>query len=91
MIETKDFERPAVTRLRCPSCRSGNLFLVESASWNTEWKVIDGKFDRSDGISNPQSIDRLDASCRDCDHHWKPRGAWQIDDVCEEIEDGDKD
>jgi DNA-directed RNA polymerase subunit RPC12/RpoP len=91
MIENKDFERPATTRLRCPKCRSGNMFLVESATWDTEWTVVDGNFDRADGISNPQSIDRLDASCRDCGHRWKPRGAWQIDDVCEEIEDESKD
>lgn len=90
MIEERDFARPAKTSLRCPKCGSRSLTLVESATWTTEWNVVDGAFDRAEGYSNPVSIDRLDAHCVKCAHNWKPRRAWQVDDVCVEIENSDE-
>lgn len=80
------FDRPATTHIRCPRCRSNNLMFVESGTWTTSWEVSNGRFDRSEGYHNPESVDRLDAKCRDCHHGWKPRKAWQIDDVCKEEE-----
>lgn len=84
------FERPATTHIRCPKCRSKDINLVETSSWTTEWAVTDGKFDRAAGYHEPMSVDRLDAKCHKCEYTWKPRGAWQIDDVCIEIEEDEE-
>jgi hypothetical protein len=78
------FERPATTHLRCPDCKSDNLFLIETGTWTMSWEVAGGAFDRSEGYFNSESVDRIEAECRDCKRHWKPRKAWQIDDVCKE-------
>lgn len=79
-------ERPATTHIRCPKCRSQDLAFIERSTWTTCWEVVDGKFDRAEGYHNPESIDRIDTSCNKCGHHWKPRKAWQIDDVCKEAD-----
>ena len=77
-------DRPATVKVACPKCQSGNLTIVESATWLTEWDVNGGRFDRGEGYANPASIDRVDVRCKDCGHGWKPRKAWQVDDICEE-------
>lgn len=69
------------TKVRCPRCKSKDLFLIETGSWSSEFTVIAGSFDRSEGIHNPESIDRLEAKCSACKHLWKVRGAIQIDDA----------
>ena len=69
------------TKLRCPRCKSPDLLLVETGSWSSQWTVKDGSFDRKEGFHDPESVDRIDAHCRRCEHRWKPRGAFQIDDV----------
>lgn len=69
------------TKIRCPKCKSPDLLLYEVGTWTSEFKVDDGKFDRNEGIHEPGSVDRLEATCRGCEHHWKVRGAQQIDDA----------
>lgn len=76
--------RPATTKVRCPDCGSRNLSIIETGEWTTEWSVRDGKLDRSEGYHNPESIDRVDCRCSDCGRRWKPRKAWQIDDIVQE-------
>lgn len=76
--------RMVETKLRCPRCRSGDLLLIETGTWTSQWTVKAGRFDREQGYHDPDSIDRLDAKCRGCDHMWKPRGAFQIDHVVTE-------
>lgn len=76
-------DKPATTKVRCPKCKSKSLFFVESGTWSSEFTVVDGVFDRSDGQHEPDSIDRLDARCAKCRHLWKPRGANSINDVTE--------
>lgn len=81
---TTMFERPATTHIRCPKCRSNNLLFIESGTWTGTWEVRDGKLDRDQGFHHPESVDRIDVKCVECDHSWKPRGAWQVDDICKE-------
>ncbi|MDW9650838.1 hypothetical protein GOB33_22400 [Sinorhizobium meliloti] len=79
--------RPATTHIRCPKCRSRNLVFIETSTWETTWDVTEGKFDLDDRLGNPSHIERIEAECRECKHGWKPRNAWQVDDVCTEIEE----
>lgn len=72
---------PVQTKLRCPRCRGRDLQLTESGTWTSSWVVKNGHFDRCEGNHEPESVDRLDAACRNCQHRWKPRGANQIDDI----------
>jgi hypothetical protein len=69
------------TRLKCPRCASADMSLIETGSWSSSWTVRGGKFDRREGFHAPESVERLDARCAACDHSWKPRRAFQIDDV----------
>jgi hypothetical protein len=76
--------RMVKTKLRCPRCKCSDLYLIETGTWTSQWKVIDGRFDREEGSHEPDSVDRLDAKCRSCGWIWKPRGAFQIDHVISE-------
>lgn len=67
------------TNVRCPKCGSRDLSLFEVGTWTSEFVVKGGEFDRSDGNHEPGSVDRLEAKCSKCEHHWKIRGAGQID------------
>lgn len=58
------------------------MLLVEVGTWSSEFKVTDGHLDRNVGNHEPGSVDRLEAKCTACQHHWKVRGASQIDDAC---------
>lgn len=70
------------TNLRCPKCKSRNMTLIEISTWETTWEVTNGNFNLEDRIGNPGHIERVEATCNGCCHHWKPRGARQIDDIC---------
>jgi phage FluMu protein Com len=67
------------TNVRCPKCKSANLYLREIGTWSSQFVVTDGRFDRKEGQHQPESVDRLEAKCRECAHTWKVRGAFQID------------
>jgi len=81
----EDF-RPAITKCRCPKCRSGNLLLVERVTAYTEWTVINGKLNRAEGIHEPTGADGVDGKCRDCGHSWRIRNAIQITCVAIELD-----
>jgi len=69
------------TKVSCPKCKSKDLLLYEIGTWTSEFKVNGGKFDRGEGFHEPGSVDRLEAKCSNCLHHWKVRAASQIDDA----------
>jgi hypothetical protein len=78
---------PAITKVRCPKCRSRNLTLTESVGWTTTWTVRDGRLNRAAGIHEPGGIcGPMTAECV-CGHRWNlRRGAIQITCVVEDVE-----
>src|SRR5690348_15449836 len=79
--------KPATTRLRCPKCRSADLSLSEAIEASTTFHVISGRLNRAAGYHEFGGfIGRLLAECSRCNHHWHPRRAIQITDVCEDVE-----
>jgi hypothetical protein len=76
--------RPATTKICCPKCKSRDFLFLEVGTWSSEFVVRDGKLDRSEGNHEPESVDRLEGKCSKCQHHWKVRGAAQIDDAVSE-------
>lgn len=81
--------RPAVTKVRCPKCRSRNLHLHETSEATLTFIVTDGRLDRDEGWQEPGNITGVYAECSSCQHGWTVRGAAQIDSVVTEIEKSD--
>lgn len=77
------------TRLRCPRCRSRDLYLTETNASVTTFNVRNGLVDRM-GYHEPGCYIRLEAQCALCTHRWKVRRAIQVTDVCQEIDHADR-
>ena len=79
--------RPAITKVRCPKCRSRNLALTEQVEAFTTFEVKDGRLNREDGIHELGNfIGGLTAKCQECGHDWRIRGAGHIEDACTELD-----
>lgn len=70
--------RPALTKCRCPKCRSGNLLLIELVTAVTEWVVVDGRLNRAGGVHETTGAEGMMGKCSDCGHSWRIRNAIQI-------------
>lgn len=67
--------RPAVTKLRCPKCRSNNLRLIEFVEASTVFEVVNGKLNREAGFHELGGfIGPMVGNCNECSHDWKLRG-----------------
>ena len=71
------------TKIKCPKCKNKKDFdLVEVYSGHTiTWEVLDGKFDKNDGNKEMGDPSHMEATCGDCGHRWRIRGALQVTDV----------
>jgi predicted nucleic-acid-binding Zn-ribbon protein len=78
--------RPALTRCRCPKCRSGNLLLTELVTAVTEWEVVEGRLNRAEGVHEPTGAEGVDGKCNDCGHRWRIKKAIQITCVTTELD-----
>lgn len=80
--------RPALTKSRCPKCRSSTLLITETIEAFTEFSVVKGRLNREGGIHEFGGwIGRLMGKCIPCGHSWKfRRGATQIEDVVTELD-----
>lgn len=76
--------RPALTRLRCPKCRSRDMEIVEESEAVLCFEVRNGLLNRGAGMAEPGCITGVTANCLKCKHQWRPRKAGQIDDVVSE-------
>ncbi len=77
--------RPAITKLRCPSCGSRSFNLTEIVAAETTWEVSNGRLNREAGIhefGQPQSVF---GDCG-CGHWWNVRCANLIDSVVTELD-----
>lgn len=72
---------PVTTAIRCPKCKGGNLYLTEVGEWTTQWDIEGGAFDRSDGSHEPGAVNHIEARCKSCQHRWRLRGRYSIDDI----------
>lgn len=78
--------RPAVTKLRCPRCRSKSIDLTEYVEASTTFTVVDGKLNRSQGMHDLGNFTgRMTGHCRSCHHGWTLKGAGNIDMVAVEL------
>ena len=69
---------PAVTRIRCPRCKSRTLQLTETIEATTSWDVVNGALNMQGGIHEFGGAISLHATCCRCGHLWRPRGAIQV-------------
>lgn len=70
------------SKAKCPKCKSNYLLLIEV--WDGHeitWAQEDGKFDRYDGNLEAGDPYKVEAICKQCQHHWTIRKASQIDDI----------
>jgi predicted nucleic-acid-binding Zn-ribbon protein len=66
----------------CIKCGSKDLLLNEL--WTDaliQFEVIDGKFDRQDGVLEPGFPFRIEIKCKKCKYEWKPRNKQTISDL----------
>lgn len=71
----------AVSKVKCPKCKSNSLTLVEVWKNHTiNWVQENGFFERNDGILEPGEPYKVEAHC-DCGHRWTLRNILQIDQV----------
>lgn len=67
--------KPALTKLRCPKCRSNTISLIEFVEASTAFEVVNGKLNREAGIHELGGfIGPMVGECRGCNHRWKLRG-----------------
>lgn len=78
--------RPAISKIKCPKCRSKDLEITETMEAFTSFQVVDGRLNREGGIHEFGSWIGVSARCDRCDHHWKPRRAFMITDVVTELD-----
>ena len=93
MLAKSDFPKafneqfsPAITRCRCPKCKSGNLLLIESLEASTAFEVRNGRLNRQAGIHEFGSFFALNAKCDDCGHGWRVKKSIQITDVVTDLD-----
>jgi hypothetical protein len=77
--------KPALTRLRCPICRSASSHLTEVIDATTTWSVVDGKLNVQDGVHEPGYPQRVQGDCG-CGHRWTIRGARSINGAITELD-----
>lgn len=81
--------KPAITHVRCPKCRSSDLWLTEFVSASTAWEIDGGRLNLSAGAHEIQGQDdkrNMVGDCRTCGHVWRLRKANQITDVVTELD-----
>lgn len=60
--------------MRCPSCRSTSLFLIESYE-EVETRTVRNGIVSRESDRWPGGLLRTECKCADCDHGWAPRQA----------------
>ena len=66
--------------LRCPKCRKRAISITETAKqFGNYHQSADGKIDEI-GYFNPGAVLRVDCTCDECGHMWRPRGVLQVSD-----------
>jgi hypothetical protein len=69
-------------KIKCPKCRSKDIYLEEIWKGHSiQWDVVDGKFDRDDGVLEPGDPWKVYGECKKCNHIWRIRNANQINDT----------
>lgn len=81
-----DLFRPALTKYKCPKCKSVDFELVETSEAYTFFRVAGSKLNLEDGIHEPGHIISLHGRCLRCGHCWKVKKAMQITDAITELD-----
>lgn len=66
-----------VKPIRCPKCRSIDVFLREWCEWYTDWWP-DVLVEEGEGYHETGSYTRAEGICNSCKHDWKLRGEFYI-------------
>lgn len=74
-------EKSFETKVKCPKCKSVDLYLIEvwkghTIEFNQEGKMLD-----RNGNVNPGDPYKVDGHCKKCNHRWTIRNAIQISDI----------
>lgn len=67
-----------LSQLRCPNCRSRNLYVNEWGECVTQFFQNDGVIDITQSNNEPGSTFKVTSECQDCGHVWRVRNAVTI-------------
>lgn len=61
------------SNIKCPHCKSTNLYLNEWVECTTQFHQVGGVVDTTDTNNEPGNTFKVTAECEECGHIWRVR------------------
>lgn len=66
------------TKVKCPKCKSTNLYLVEEGTWGTSHYQENGVIQPDSHNNEPGDYYKLTGECVECNHKWTIKNASNV-------------